>query len=82
MIRTLKTEFVTRFGGERPEFFEYDNGTRIYMNGLDKPQNLLSDFLMRGLSISVELATLCDVGRINGACLGTCGHNADCDACW
>ena len=35
---------VTRFGGERPEFFEYDNGTRIYMNGLDKPQNLLSDF--------------------------------------
>ena len=35
---------VTRFGGERPEFFEYDNGTRIYTNGLDKPQNLLSDF--------------------------------------
>ena len=24
MIRTLKAEFVTRFGGERPEFFEYD----------------------------------------------------------
>ena len=37
-------KFVTRFGGERPEFFEYRNGTRIYMNGLDKPQNLLSDF--------------------------------------
>ena len=36
--------FVTRFGGEKPEFFEYRNGTRIYVNGLDKPQNLLSDF--------------------------------------
>ena len=36
--------FVTRFGGEKPEFFEYKNGTRIYVNGLDKPQNLLSDF--------------------------------------
>ncbi|MDE0681617.1 MAG: hypothetical protein OXI63_01760 [Candidatus Poribacteria bacterium] len=35
---------VTRFGGEKPEFFEYKNGTRIYVNGLDKPQNLLSDF--------------------------------------
>ena len=36
--------FVTRFGGEKPEFFEYRNGTRIYVNGVDKPQNLLSDF--------------------------------------
>ena len=36
--------FVTRFGGEKPEFFEYKNGTRIYVNGVDKPQNLLSDF--------------------------------------
>ena len=36
--------FVTRFGGEKPEFFEYKTGTRIYVNGVDKPQNLLSDF--------------------------------------
>lgn len=36
--------FVTRFGGEKPEFFEYRTGTRIYVNGVDKPQNLLSDF--------------------------------------
>ena len=40
---------VTRFGGEKPEFFEYKNGTRIYVNGLDKPQNLLSDFLRCGV---------------------------------
>ena len=46
---------VKRFGGERPEFFEYYNGTRIYMNGLDKPQNLLSDFFDAGFVNQVEL---------------------------
>ncbi len=46
---------VTRFGGERPEFFEYANGTRIYMNGLDKPQNLLSDFFDAGFVNQAEL---------------------------
>ena len=46
---------MTRFGGERPEFFEYDNGTRIYMNGLDKPQNLLSDFFDAGFVNQAEL---------------------------
>ena len=46
---------VTRFGGERPEFFEYKNGTRIYMNGLDKPQNLLSDFFDAGFVNQAEL---------------------------
>lgn len=47
---------VTRFGGERPEFFEYpEGGTRIYMNGLDKPQNLLSDFFDAGFVNQAEL---------------------------
>ena len=48
-------KFVTRFGGERPEFFEYKNGTRIYMNGLDKPQNLLSDFFDAAFVNQAEL---------------------------
>ena len=47
--------FVTRYGGEKPEFFEYGNGTRIYMNGLDKPQNLLSDFFDAAFVNQVEL---------------------------
>ena len=47
--------FVTRFGGEHPEFFEYGNGTRIYMNGLDKPQNLLSDFFDAAFVNQIEL---------------------------
>ena len=47
--------FVTRYGGEKPEFFEYQTGTRIYMNGLDKPQNLLSDFFDAGFVNQAEL---------------------------
>ena len=46
---------VMRFGGENPEFFEYWNGTRIYMNGLDKPQNLLSDFFDAAFVNQAEL---------------------------
>ena len=46
---------VRRFGGERTEFFEYQNGTRIYTNGLDKPQNLLSDFFDAAFVNQAEL---------------------------
>lgn len=46
---------VRRFGGERPEFFEYSNGTRIWINGLDKPQNLLSDFFDAAFVNQAEL---------------------------
>ena len=47
--------YVTRYGGERPEFFEYGNGTRIYMNGLDQPNNLLSDFFDAAFVNQAEL---------------------------
>ena len=47
--------FVTRYGGEKPEFFEYQNGTRIYVNGLDQPNNLLSDFFDAGFVNQCEL---------------------------
>jgi len=35
---------IIKYGGELPEFFEYWNGSRIYINGLDKIENMLSDF--------------------------------------
>ena len=35
---------IVKYGGELPEFFEYWNGSRIYINGLDKIENMLSDF--------------------------------------
>ena len=48
---------VTRYGGEKPEFFEYKNGTRIWINGLDQPNNLLSDFFDGGVVNQAELVT-------------------------
>jgi phage terminase large subunit len=33
---------VQRFGGERPEFFGYPNGSRIWIGGLDNPDRILS----------------------------------------
>ena len=50
-----KPTFVTRYGGEKPEFFEYGNGTRIYVNGLDEPENLLSDFFDAAFVNQAEL---------------------------
>ena len=42
-------------GGEQPIFFEYWNGSRIYMNGLDNPNNLLSDFFDAAFVNQAEL---------------------------
>jgi len=34
---------VTVFGGERPEYFQYPNGSRIYTRGLDNSSSVLSE---------------------------------------
>ena len=36
---------IVKHGGEQPIFFEYWNGSRIYMNGLDNPNNSTIRFL-------------------------------------
>lgn len=33
---------VRVFGGERPQWYDYPNGTRIYIGGLDRPEKTLS----------------------------------------
>ena len=48
---------IAKYGGEIPIFYEYWNGSRIYMNGLDKPQNLLSDFFDAAFVNQAELLT-------------------------
>lgn len=38
-----KTAFgVTKYGGEKPEFYKYPNGTKIWVGGLDHPGKILS----------------------------------------
>lgn len=33
---------VTKYGGEKPEFYQYPNGTRIWIGGMDHPGKILS----------------------------------------
>lgn len=30
------------YGGEKPEFYDYDNGARVWVGGMDNPQKILS----------------------------------------
>lgn len=38
----VKDQPIRAYGGEKPEFFEYPNGSRIWTAGLDKPGKVLS----------------------------------------
>lgn len=39
---TFETGGVTAYGGEKPEWFDYPNGARIWIAGMDKPGKILS----------------------------------------
>ena len=49
---------VTAFGGERPEYFQYPNGSRIYTKGLDNPESVLSE--------EWDIAAVCQAELIPG----------------
>ncbi len=48
---------IVKYGGQQPIYFEYWNGSKIYMNGLDNPNNLLSDFFDAAFVNQAELLT-------------------------
>ena len=50
----------------KPEFLEYKNGTRIYTNGVDKPQNLLSDFFDAAFVNQIELLPFATWDELKG----------------
>lgn len=50
---------VTKYGGEKPQFYDYPNGSRIWIGGLDKPGKVLSserDFIYVNQAEELELA--------------------------
>jgi phage terminase large subunit len=49
---------VSAFGGERPEYFAYPNGSRIYTKGLDNPESVLSE--------EWDIAAVCQAELIPG----------------
>ncbi len=48
---------IVKYGGQQPLYFEYWNGSQIYMNGLDNPSNLLSDQFDAAFVNQAELVT-------------------------
>ena len=48
---------IAKYGGEKTKFFEYWNGSRIYITGIDKPENLLSNFFDAAFVNQAELLT-------------------------
>ena len=51
---------VTRFGGERAEFYSYKNGARVYVAGLDDPTKVLSSEMDWAYVNQAEQLTLSD----------------------
>lgn len=49
---------VNTFGGERPEYFQYPNGSRLYIKGLDNPESVLSE--------EWDIAAVCQAELIPG----------------
>lgn len=41
-IMALRGGDVTPYGGQKPEWYDYPNGSRLYVDGLDKAEKLLS----------------------------------------
>jgi phage terminase large subunit len=38
----MERGLVSKYGGERPEFYQYKNGSRVWIGGLDRPGKVLS----------------------------------------
>ena len=56
--RPDETTPVVKYGGERPLFYDYPNGSRIWLGGLDKPGKIMSserDFIYINQCEEIEL---------------------------
>lgn len=42
MVSGRTIEGITKYGGEKPQFYDYPNGSRIWIVGLDRPGKVLS----------------------------------------
>ncbi len=65
---------ITKFGGEKPEWYDYPNGSRISLGGMDNPDKFLSaeyDFIY--INQAEELA-LDDYEKLTGRATGRAGN--------
>lgn len=65
---------VSHYGGEKPEWFDYVNGSRIWIAGLDKPGKVLSSELDLVYVNQSEELTLDDWETLTTRTTGRAGH--------
>ena len=66
---------VTPYGGEKPEWFEYPNGSRVWVGGMDSPDKVLSserDFIYVNQTEELELN---DWETLATRCTGRAGNS-------
>lgn len=76
---------IAKYGGEHPEWYDYPNGSRLYLGGMDKPDKFLSaefDFIYVN---QAEELRLDDWEKLSGRATGRAGNTpypqimADCN---
>lgn len=65
---------VIKYGGEHPEWYDYPNGSRLYLGGMDKPDKFLSaefDFIYVNQAEELKLD---DWEKLSGRATGRAGN--------
>jgi len=70
----LETKFIRIYGNNKPEWFDYDNGSRIWVSGLDKPEKILSAEHDIVYVAQAEEITLSDWETLSTRVTGRAGH--------
>ncbi len=65
---------VKKYGGSRPDFYVYPNGSHLLLVGLDKPQKLLSGEFDYILFVQLEEVTVNSYELALGRCTGRAGN--------
>lgn len=65
---------IKRYGGEKPEWFDYPNGARLWVGGLDRPGAFLSGALDYVYGNQVEEWTLTDWETLTTRTTGRAGN--------
>ncbi len=72
--RVIEGSGVTIYGGEKPQWYDYPNGARIWVGGMDHPAKVLSserDFIYVNQAEELDVA---DWETLRTRCTGRAGH--------
>ena len=70
----LKSGFVIPYGGHKPQWFDYANGSRIWVAGLDRPEKILSAEFDIVYVAQAEEITVSDWETLSTRVTGRAGH--------